>query len=326
MKPDSLFVRRSLPVALLAGLVLLAGAALLRAPTALGEDAAPIAADAKRFETAQAAVDALLAAVKASDVNALVALVGAAYRDELVTGDEGAVKEAREAFLAKAAAGVKLSEKDPTHVEVLLGVDEWPFAVPLVRDEKGWVFDGAAGVEEILRRRIGENEIESIAVCREYVKVQVEYARVDRDGDEVREYAQRVISTPGTRDGLWWAATDEADESPLGDFAAAAGDYVQGKRPAGTWHGYYFRILTRQGQNPPGGKYDYVINGNMIAGFALVAFPAEYRKTGVMSLLVSHQGKVYEKDLGPDTETVAGAMTEYDPDDTWAVVEGDGTK
>jgi hypothetical protein len=326
MKPVLLLPLRSLSVALLAGLVLLVGATLPTAPTALGEDDAPLAADAKRFETPKAAVDALLAAVKATDVEALVGLVGQAYRDDLVTGDEGAMKEAREAFLAKAVQAVKLSEKDPTHVEVLLGADEWPFAFPLTRDEKGWAFDGAAGVEELLRRRIGENEIESIAVCREYARVQVEYARVDRDGDEVREFAQRVVSTPGTRDGLWWPATDEADESPLGDFAAAAGDYVAGKRPAGTWHGYYFRILIRQGANPPGGKYEYVINGNMIAGFALVAFPAEYRKTGVMTLVVSHQGKVYEKDLGPDTERIAGEMSEYDPDDTWALVAGDGTK
>ncbi len=314
-------LRRLLPVALLLG-----GAALVIDRVSVPECAAAPAADAKRFATPEAAADALVAAAKEKDPAKIVAIFGESARDLIVTDDPGAMAEAREAFLARAAAGVRFSNTGPDAVEVTLGADAWPFPIPLVKIEGGWAFDTEAGREEVLRRRIGANELSIMEFLREFGRAQADYARVDRDGDEVREYATRIASTPGTRDGLWWAAADATDVSPLGEFVAAAGDYAKGKRPAGMWHGYYLRILTKQGANPPGGKYDYVINGNMIAGFALVAFPADYRKTGVMTFMVSHQGKILEKDLGADTETIAGAMVEYDPDTTWQPSEAPAAK
>jgi hypothetical protein len=193
----------------------------------------------------------------------------------------------------------------------------------MIKGADGWFFDTDAGAEEIINRRIGRNEFGAIGVCNAYVEAQVDYATTDRDGDEVREYAQRIISTHGKRDGLFWevASDNEADLSPFGPALADAAAYLEAGKKARKripFHGYYYKILTRQGPNPPGGKYDYVINGNMIAGFALVAWPADYGASGIMTFVVSHQGKVHEKDLGPKTHEIASAMDAYDPDDSWS--------
>ncbi|MBW2421614.1 MAG: DUF2950 family protein, partial [Deltaproteobacteria bacterium] len=200
---------------------------------------------------------------------------------------------------------------------LLIGAKDWPFPVPLVHEEERWRFDTAAGLEEIADRRVGENETTAITVARVYGEAQEEYAREDREGDLVREYAQRLISTPGNRDGLFWPVDEGSDEepSPFGPLIAEAReaqpDYERGE----PFKGYFFEILTRQGSNPPGGEFDYIINGNMIAGFGLVAFPADYGKSGVMTFVVSHQGAVFQKDLGP----FAG-MDRYDPDSSWTAV------
>jgi hypothetical protein len=204
---------------------------------------------------------------------------------------------------------------------VILGRQAWPMPIPLVRSDKGWRFDTAAGIEEMIDRRIGRNELAAIDFARVYGDAQEAYAGEDHDGDEVLEYAQMLASTPGQRDGLYWPPGDDGEQSPLAAFAARAAEYLGYRQEREPYRGYQFRVLTEQGPTPPGGAYDYVINGNMIAGFALVAWPADYGNSGVMTFVVSHQGKIYQKDLGPDTASIAEAMTRYDPDGSWTEVE-----
>ena len=209
-----------------------------------------------------------------------------------------------------------------------LGADGWPFPIPLIKQDGQWHFDTAAGRDEILARRVGRDEIGVINVCHAYVDAQREYARQDRLGDGVLAYAQFLRSTPGTHDGLFWPAKQPGDTlSPLGPLIAQA--RVEGyQRTAkmlndeqSPYHGYYFKILTRQGKHASGGKYDYIINGRMIAGFALVAWPAEWGNTGVMTFIVNQQGKVYQKNLGTKTAKNAKAMTCYDQDDSWSLAQ-----
>lgn len=197
----------------------------------------------------------------------------------------------------------------------------WPLPFPIVRDNSRWRFDTAQGIEEMVNRRIGRNELHAIEVARAYLLAQREYAAADRDGDQVREYATRISSRPGMRDGLYWDAKDGEPVSPFGPLVADALADIPGHKAGGPYYGYYFKVLTRQGANPPGGAYDYVINGNMIAGFALVAFPADYGNSGIMTFLVSHQGRIVQKDLGEDTPIITDAMQQYDPDASWAALD-----
>jgi len=201
-------------------------------------------------------------------------------------------------------------------VELILGPKDWPLPISIVREEGVWRFDTEEGIEEIIDRRIGRNELTAIAIARAYLDAQIEYAREDRDGDEVLEYAQRLASTPGKKDGLYWEAESEDDLSPFGPLVRGAEHYLETKELGDPLKGYYFHVLKHQGEKPPGGRYDYVINGNMIAGFALVAYPDDYENSGVMTFVVSHHGKVYQKDLGEFT-----GMLEYDPDESWTAVE-----
>jgi hypothetical protein len=211
-----------------------------------------------------------------------------------------------------------------TFVILEVGDDLWPFPIPIVKTNGGWYFDTAVGKEELLNRRIGTNELATIPVMRAYVDAQREYASEDRDGSEILKYAQRLVSSPGKHDGLYWPLEPGGEESPLGPLVAYAQE--EGYNPEiraeeeverGPYHGYHFKILTRQGKHARGGQYNYVINGNMIAGFALVAWPAEYGDSGIMTFIVNQQGRVYQKDLGPNTAKLARNMTEYDPDPTW---------
>jgi hypothetical protein len=199
---------------------------------------------------------------------------------------------------------------------LVIGREDWPFPIPLVRKDGAWQFDTEAGRDEILYRRIGRNELNAIETSLAYVDAQQEYAEQGVASNGV--YAQRIVSRPGKKDGLYWPAQSKADESPLGELAAsaAAEGYRAGQQRA-PYHGYYYKVLTRQGPNAPGGAMDYVVRGRMIGGFALVAYPAEYRNSGVMTFLVNHQGNVYEKDLGPNTASIAPGMTAFNPDKTW---------
>jgi hypothetical protein len=206
-----------------------------------------------------------------------------------------------------------------------VGTNAWPFPVPIVKRNGRWFFDTEAGKDEILNRHIGKNELATLESVRTCVEAQREYASKDRDGDEVLEYAQRFSSTPGTKDGLYWPPDLDGEISPLGPLVARAHNqgYLAKSREQGAapepFHGYFFKILTRQGKQAPGGKYDYIINGNMLGGFAFVAWPLEYGETGVMTFIVNQQGRVYQKDLGPRTAKTAGAMKEYEPDKTWSL-------
>lgn len=206
-----------------------------------------------------------------------------------------------------------------------VGKEDWPFPIPLVKKQGSWRFDTNEGRQELLARRIGRNELSVIQVCLTYVDAQREYALKDRDGDGLLAYAQKFASSPGKKDGLYWEAKEGDEQSPLGPlFAAAQKLGYTAKKPAGKplpYHGYYYRILKAQGKNAPGGAYDYVVKGKMIGGFALVAYPAQYGSSGIMTFIVNHEGVVYQKNLGQDTEKTAQAMKLFDPDRTWKKAE-----
>jgi Protein of unknown function (DUF2950) len=276
------------------------------------------------FASDDEAVSAMLTAVKAQDHDQVHLLLGPAWK-ELVSGDKVQDANAFNEFVQRAAERTRLQKQDDSTSILYVGNDDWPFPIPIVKTPDGkWFFDTEAGKTEILARRIGENELDTIDVCREYVEAQRDYAGEDRDGSDVLKFAQRIMSTPGKMDGLYWSATDGQEQSPFGRlFAAAATQGYQQTtgHPRQPYHGYHFRVLKRQGSAAPGGKYDYVINGNMIAGFALVAFPVDYESSGIMTFIVSQRGKVYQKDLGPNTVELARQMTEYNPDSSWTLVK-----
>jgi hypothetical protein len=271
-------------------------------------------------------VTALGQAVNTTNRQAFVELFGA-DADWLANPDS--VQGARE--VAKFAAAfnvtnrlVRASRADK-HMVLEVGTDFWPFPIPLVQTNGQWRFDAEAGREEILNRRVGRNELEVLAVMRAYVQAQREYASKDRTGDEVLKYAQKLASSPGKTDGLYWPTDLNGETSPLGPLIGQARTegYFAGSPSTDTgpqpFHGYLFKILTRQGKHAPGGKYDYIINGNMIGGFALVAWPADYGESGIMTFIVNQQGRVYERDLGPDTAKQASKMKSYDPAPSWLV-------
>jgi len=281
-----------------------------------------LAAGEARFSSPQAAVDALKAAVEASDTNALHAIFGPAGH-ALVSVDVVEAAEEHELFMSRVKEKINLVAASDSKQELQLGADGWPFPIPLVKQDRKWRFDVEAGREEILNRRVGANELGAIQVCQAYVQAQRDYASEDRNADEVLEYAQHLRSTPGAHDGLYWSTRTGDELSPLGPLVAQArGEGYRRKTKILTdepspYHGYFFKILTRQGKHASGGKYNYIINGHMIAGCALVAWPAEWGNTGVMTFIVNQRGKVYQKNLGPKTASIAAAMTIYDPDPTW---------
>jgi hypothetical protein len=274
----------------------------------------------KRFALAEEGVQALVAALRADDTKTLLAILGSDARPLLSSGDAVADRQTRETFLAAYDKAHRLSVTDANTIILYVGDDDWPFPIPLVRDSGRWRFDVARGREEILARRIGRNEIYTIQTCLAYVDAQREYYAEDRNGDGILEYAQRFASTPGKRDGLYWPTRPGEPPSPLGELVVRAHGEGYRRRADGPtpFHGYLYRILTAQGPAARDGAYDYVVRGHMIAGFALVAFPADYGVSGVMTFLVSHEGVVYEKDLGPNTGDLALAMRAFDPDATWS--------
>jgi hypothetical protein len=274
------------------------------------------------YPTPEAAAKAILDALAKGDHAALIAVLGDEYADQLFTDDAAQEHESYKRVLDAAKEAMQLRADDENTRVMVLGKDAWPMPIPIVHDDKGWHFDTGAGVDEIVARRIGNDELSAIQALRAYVDAQMQYASADRDGDDVLEYAQRFVSTPGKKDGLYWeTATADEQPSPFGPFIAEQSNYLKEHKPGDSYKGYFYRVLTRQGENAPGGRYDYIINGNMIAGFAAVAVPAEYGDTGVMTFVVSHQGKIYQKDLGKDTALAAAAIQEYNPDDTWTLVK-----
>ncbi len=295
-------------------------AVLLLVLAAGSPSAAATAQAQKSFGSPEAAAEALVTALKDNDENALLALVGPEYGDRLLSKDKVAAREGRQRLYQASQEALVLRQDTADRVILVVGKEAWPFPIPLVRSGTDWRFHTAEGVEEILNRRIGADELQAIAVCRDYLAAQRQYAGKIRDKSGVRKFAQRLVSTPGAQNGLYWdPAVADGEESPFGPQIA---EFLKAGRKAGEpYYGYYFRVLTRQGSHVPGGRYSYVINGNMIAGFALVAFPAQYGNTGVMTFLVSHHGKVYQKDLGPRTSEIARGMQEFNPDSTWTEVQ-----
>ncbi|MGD1149451.1 MAG: DUF2950 domain-containing protein [Thermoanaerobaculaceae bacterium] len=284
----------------------------------------------KQFATPEAALQALVLAVKATDQRELTAIYGP-EREKLMSGDPVADANALKEFAADLDKSATLEKVNDSKYIVVVGEEQWPSPIPIVKNGKKWRFDTAAGFEEISNRMIGENELSAIATCRAYAVAQWEYYTEPKNSTEdgLAVYAQRFISTSGERDGLYWETPEGGNPSPMGSLVADARaegyptgmpkSEDEGKRSP--YHGYFFKILKAQGPHAPGGKFGYVINGNMIAGYALIAFPAKWDTSGVMTFIVSQQGRVYEKNLGPDTATLAAAITEYDPDPSWKLVE-----
>ena len=286
---------------------------------AQAQPAAKTAAVAQKgFGTPQAAADALIKAAGDFDVPELLAILGPDGQDVVASDDTVQDKNNAQAFAKEAAAKntVEISKSNPNRATIIVGDEEWPLPIPLVKKNAKWYFNTKEGKQEILFRRIGENELNAITVCRGYVSAQMEYASEIHDDSGVNQYAQKIISTPGKQDGLFWKNADGTPDGPIGDEVAKALEegYTAGK---GGFHGYYFKILKGQGPAAPNGAINYVIEGVMIGGFALVAVPAEYRVTGVKTFIVSYDGVVYQKDLGPDSLNKVKAMELYNPDKTW---------
>jgi hypothetical protein len=280
---------------------------------------AATAASQQSFPTPEAAVDALSAALKANDDAALLALFGQQHKELVVTGDKANDTVVRAELLKRLETFNTLELAGDDRRILLVGAEAWPVPIPLVRENGVWRFATEEGAEEILNRRIGRNERNAIYVLGAYLNAQREYASRDRMGDGVLQYAQKLRSSAGKHDGLFWPADPaRGDEiSPFGPLVAEASPYLAGHKPGDPYRGYYFKVLTRQGKAAAGGAYNYIINGRMIAGFAMIAYPAEYGASGVMSLIVSHNGTIYEKDLGKNTAQIAAGMTSFDPGSGW---------
>jgi hypothetical protein len=282
----------------------------------------PPAVRQRTFDTPKAAADALIAAAATFDVPALKEILGPHGADLVVTRDPVLDRNQAEAFAAKAheKSDVVLDAKNPNRAILSVGDGDWPLPIPIVRRDGKWLFDSKAGRQEVLYRRIGRNELDTIGVCHDFVEAQHTYALEKHDGSSVNQYAQKVISSPGKQDGLAWKNPDGTPGGPMGEALARA--IAEGySKKSGPFHGYYFKVLKGQGPAAPLGKLDFVVKDLMIGGFALVAAPADYRVTGVKTFIVSHQGVVYEKDLGPKTLEMFRAMERYDPDKTWGPVK-----
>jgi hypothetical protein len=273
------------------------------------------------FPTAQQAADALIVAAGAFDVDALEHMFGPGLKSIVLSGEDAQDRQRASDFSAKAAEKktVSIDAKSPARAILLVGSDDWPFPIPIVRHGARWYFDTAAGQQEILYRRIGANELDAIRISRGYVEAQHEYALRRREGFEVHQYAQRIISTPGTQDGLAWQKADGTWDGPVGEAVARAITLGYDSRTE-PYHGYFFKVLKGQGPAAPLGQMDFVVNGVMIGGFALVAAPAEYGKTGVKTFIVSHDGVVYQKDLGAATLDAFMKIERFNPDPTWTPV------
>jgi hypothetical protein len=274
------------------------------------------------FATPDAAAKELLRAVEAGDMAALGRLFGRNSAPIISSGDAVQDKNTRARFVQKAteAMRVKVDPKNNNRALLLLGADKFQFPIPLVRANGRWHFDTVAGKREVLARRIGSNELDAIAVCREYVQAQYQYAAAYSDRNGVHQYAQRFISSPGSKDGLYWPASSDASAISARITQAAAQGYRPEPGRMVPYHGYYYKILTAQGPDAPGGARNYLVQGLMIGGFGLLAWPAEYGNSGVMTFIVNQNGVVYQKDLGPNTPAIAQSMASFNPDRSWRAV------
>ncbi len=284
----------------------------------------------KTFAAPQQAVDSLVAAVRASDRHEMLRILGSEGAKLIFSGDRIADRQGRQKFVSAYDDAHRLDLAVNDKAVLIIGKDAWPFPIPVVKQGNVWRFDTRAGMQEILDRRIGRNELNVIEVCRAYVDAQREYASMQQSGNGIREYAQKFKSSPGKHDGLYWSVTAGEKESPFGPLVASAteegytGGHHKGRRSP--YHGYYYRILKRQGRNAPGGAKDYIVNGHMTGGFGLLAFPAKWGDSGVMTFIVNQDGIVFEKNLGPDTAEIARHITEFDPDLSWKAPSSSGIR
>jgi hypothetical protein len=275
----------------------------------------------KSFSSPEEAVKSLVAAVRANDIKEMLAILGPGSRELISSGDDVADRAGREKFLNAYDQMNTLQQESADKMVLSIGADNWPLPIPIVKKGTTWVFDIREGKQEILNRRIGRNELHIMDVLHAYVDAQHEYATKDCRGDGKVEFAQRLISTEGKRDGLYWEAKEGEEESPLGPLVARAAKEGYANADLSPFHGYYFNILKGQGKHVDGGAYNYVVKGKMILGFALVAYPAEYGNSGVMTFILNQEGIIYQKDLGKDTKRRAEAMKIFDPDKSWTKVE-----
>jgi hypothetical protein len=295
-------------------------AMLMIIAVALPALAAPAVKAQKSFATPEEAASALAAAIKSGNTREIRTILGPGSDKIISSGDPVADKSERERFVTRYEEKNSIAGSDTGKAILSVGSEDFPFPIPVVKKGTVWRFDAKAGKEEILNRRIGRNELAVIEVLHAYVDAQREYAATDRDGNGTTEFAQKVRSTPGKKDGLYWAAKEGEKESPLGPLAAkAAREGYEKKNTA--LHGYYYRILKAQGKDAEGGAFDYLVNGKMILGFAMVAYPAQYGSSGIMTFIVNQNGIVYQKDLGKNTAKTAAAMKRYNPDKSWKKVE-----
>jgi hypothetical protein len=272
------------------------------------------------FGTPQEAIAAVIAAAEHNDTAEMLKLFGPEGKDIVESGNDARDDRAKFAKMAHEKMELETDPTSPNRVTFTVGAEAWPFPIPLVKNKAGrWRFDGAAGKMEVQARRVGRNELNAIEVLRGYVEAQMEYAAHDRDADGILEYAQRIVSTPGNRDGLYWEGAEKLVPEAFAGAAEAVAESTPKKHEA--YHGYFYRILKAQGPAADGGAMNYVVKGEMIGGFAMVAYPAEYGVSGVKSFIVNHRGIVYEKDLGPTTATIAKAMTMFNPDKGWHPVD-----
>jgi hypothetical protein len=275
--------------------------------------------DSKKFDTPQLAAEALIAAASSYDVPVLLEILGPEGKDLVTSADPVHDKNNAIAFAAKARTknSISIDPKKSTRATLIVGDQNWPFPVPIVKKGGKWSFNSKEGIDEILYRRIGTNELDAIQICRGFVEAQQEYASEVHDDSGVHQYAQKIFSTTGKQDGLCWKNADGTLGGPVSEAVARAIEEGYAANQGAGYHGYYFKVLKGQGPAAPLGQLDYVIKGIMIGGFALVAVPVEYRVTGVNTFIVSYNGTVYEKDLGPDSLNIVKNMDRYNPDKTW---------
>ena len=276
----------------------------------------------EQFGTPEAAVEALVTAARSEDGAAILKVLGPDGKPIVSSGDPVADSNIRQDFVSAYDAKHAIEMEGDGTQTLIIGEDDWPFPIPLINTAGRWQFDTNEGLDEILRRRIGRNELSTIQVSLAYVQAQNEYASLDPAGQGRGVYAQRIVSRPGKKDGLYWPTAEGEEPSPLGDLAAqaAAEGYKTGSTPI-PYHGYYYRILTGQGAGAPGGGYDYLAKGKMIGGFALIAYPAEYGNSGIMTFIVNQDGTVFQKDLGARTEKIARKIETFNPDADWKKVD-----
>jgi hypothetical protein len=297
-------------------LIALAAATVFSAAVAAAQTAAP---KQQTFGSPADAAKALIAAVKAHDEKAMLAVLGAGARNVVNSGDKVADRSGREKFAAAYDEANKIELQGDKAV-LAVGKDAWPFPIPVVKAGDAWRFDAKQGAEELLNRRVGRNELAAVQALGAYVDAQREYYLLNPTKDKLLHYAQKVVSTQGKRDGLYYPTKEGEPPSPLGSLfarASAAGYQADAAGKPVPYYGYYYRVLKGQGRDAKGGAYDYVAKGKMIGGFAMVAYPASYGSSGVMTFIVNQEGVVYEKDLGPKTAEIAGKMSKYNPDRTW---------